>query len=251
MKLGIQLWSVRDEANADFRAAVRELKKMGYEGVEIAGIDSLSYYEMADILKEEGMTAVSAHIGLDELENEEKLNGLKALGLNYIAFNGLGISPEKLDWTRDYLTRIGKIAYDNGIYMLYHNHDYELIGNDGVIPLDTVYNAVVPEYLGAEIDVCWVKYAGIDPAEYVRKYKGRCPIVHLKDYNGGTKGNDFSYKTVGSGVVDINGVIEAAKEADTEWLIVEQDNPEDGMTPMECAEKSAKFLLEESAFNGK
>lgn len=243
MKLAIQLWSVRNEANADFKAAVKQLKKMGYEGVEIAGIDSLSYYEMADILKQEGMTAVSAHIGLDELENEEKLNGLKALGLKYIAFNGLGISPEKLDWTRDYLTRMGKTARDNGIYMLYHNHDYELIGSNGEIPLDTVYNAVAPEYLGAEIDVCWVKYAGIDPAEYVKKYKGRCPIVHLKDYNGKEKENGFSYKAVGSGVVDINGVIEAAKAADTEWLIVEQDNPEEGKTPMQCAEESAMYVL--------
>lgn len=243
MKLAIQLWSVRNEANADFKAAVKELKKMGYEGVEIAGIDSLSYYEMADILKQEGMTAVSAHIGLDGLENGEKLNGLKALGLKYIAFNGLGISPDGLDGTRDYLTRMGKTARDNGIYMLYHNHDYELIGSNGEIPLDTVYNAVDSEYLGAEIDVCWVKYAGIDPAEYVRKYKGRCPIVHLKDYNGKEKENGFSYKSVGSGVVDIKGVIEAAKAADTEWLIVEQDDPEEGKTPMQCAEESAVYVL--------
>ncbi len=126
-----------------------------------------------------------------------------------------------------------------GIYMLYHNHDYELIGSNGEIPLDTVYNAVDSEYLGAEIDVCWVKYAGIDPAEYVRKYKGRCPIVHLKDYNGKEKGNGFSYKSAGSGVVDIKGVIEAAKAADTEWLIVEQDDPEEGKTPMHEAAKAA------------
>ena len=138
---------------------------------------------------------------------------------------------------------MGKTVRDNGIYMLYHNHDYELIGSNGEIPLDTVYNAVTPEYLGAEIDVCWVKYAGIDPAEYVRKYKGRCPIVHLKDYNGKEKENGFSYKAVGSGVVDIKGVIEAAKAANTEWLIVEQDAPEEGKTPMQCAEESAMYVL--------
>lgn len=243
MKLAIQLWSVRDEANADFRTTVQELKKMGYEGVEIAGIDALNYSEMAEILKSEGMTAVSAHIGLDELEDTEKLNGLKALGLKYIAFNGLGISPDGLDGTRDYLTRMGKIARENGIYMLYHNHDYELMGNNGEIPLDNVYNVVAPEYLGAEIDVCWVKYAGIDPAEYVRKHKGRCPIVHLKDYNGKGKENGFSYKTVGSGVVDIKGIIAAADIAESEWLIIEQDDPEDGKTPMQCAEESAMYVL--------
>lgn len=243
MKLAIQLWSVRNEANADFRTTVRELKKMGYEGVEIAGIDALTYGEMAEILKAEGLTAVSAHIGLDELENEEKLSGLKTLGLKFVAFNGLGISAEKLDGTRDYLNRMGKIACDNGIYMLYHNHDYEIRRRDGEIPLDMVYNAVEPEYLGAEIDVCWVDYAGVDPSEYIRKYKNRCPIVHLKDYNGKEKENGFSYKTVGSGVVDIKGVIAAANSANAEWLIVEQDSPEAGMTPMECAAESAEYVL--------
>ena len=73
--------------------------------------------------------------------------------------------------------------------------------------------------------------------------KGRCPIVHLKDYNGKEKGNGFSYKSAGSGVVDIKGVIEAAKAADTEWLIVEQDDPEEGKTPMQCAEESAIYVL--------
>lgn len=243
MKLGMQLWSVRNEANKDFRDTVQKLKGMGYEGVEIAGIRNISYLEMANILKDEAMTAVSAHVGLDVIENEEKLSGLKALGLKYVAFNGLEISIDALDGIRNNLSRIGKKCRDNGMYLLYHNHDYELKGGDKVIPLDTVYNAVSNEYLGAEIDVCWVKYAGVDPVEYIRKYKGRCPLVHLKDYNGKAKGNGFSFKTVGSGVVDINGVINAAESAGTEWLIVEQDEPEKGMTPLESAEKSADFVL--------
>lgn len=57
MKLGIQLWSVRNEANADFKGTVEKLKAMGYEGVEIAGISSLDYFEMAEVLKQVGITA--------------------------------------------------------------------------------------------------------------------------------------------------------------------------------------------------
>ena len=60
---------------------------------------------------------------------------------------------------------------------------------------------------------------------------------------GKEKENGFSYKAVGSGVVDIKGVIEAAKAANTEWLIVEQDAPEEGKTPMQCAEESAMYVL--------
>ena len=162
MKLGIQLWSVRNEANADFKGTVEKLKAMGYEGVEIAGISSLNYFEMAEVLNSAGITAISAHIGLDEIENEEKLEGLKGLGLKYAAFNGMGISKESIPYLRDNFTRLGKICRENGIYLLYHNHDYEFAKIDEVPGLDLVYGAVNPKYLGAEIDTCWVKYAGID-----------------------------------------------------------------------------------------
>lgn len=216
MKLGIQLWSVRNEANADFKGTVEKLKAMGYEGVEIAGISSLDYFEMAEVLKQVGITAISAHIGLDEIENEEKLKGLK---------------------------KLGEICRENGIYLLYHNHNYEFEKIDGVPGLDLIYGAVDPEYLGAEIDTCWVKYAGIDPAEYIRKYKGRCPLIHIKDYNGGKKGEDFSYKAVGSGVMDVGAVINAAKAAGSEWIIVDQDDPESGRTPMDSCKESAEFIL--------
>lgn len=243
MKLGIQLWSVRNEANADFKGTVEKLKAMGYEGVEIAGISSLNYFEMAEVLNSAGITAISAHIGLDEIENEEKLEGLKGLGLKYAAFNGMGISKESIPYLRDNFTRLGKICRENGIYLLYHNHDYEFAKIDEVPGLDLVYGAVNPKYLGAEIDTCWVKYAGIDPAEYIRKYKGRCPLIHIKDYNGGKKGEDFSYKAVGSGVMDVGAVINAAKAAGSEWIIVEQDAPEKGRTPMDSCKESAEFIL--------
>ena len=248
MKLGIQLWSVRDEANRNFRETVTELKNMGYEGVEIAGIDSLSYVQAAEILNEVGMAAISAHIALEEIENGEKLDGLKTLGLAYVAFNGLGISAETLTRTKEALTRIGGICRDNKMYLLYHNHDYEFERKDGVIALDSVYSTVSAEYLGAEIDVCWAQYAGVDPAAYIQKYKGRCPVIHLKDYNGGRKGEDFSFRAVGSGVVDMDKVIQAAKTAGTKWLIVEQDDPETGKTPMECAKQSAAFVLNNTFF---
>lgn len=243
MKLGIQLWSVRNEANADFKGTVEKLKAMGYEGVEIAGISSLNYFEMAEVLNSAGITAISAHIGLDEIENEEKLEGLKGLGLKYAAFNGMGISKESIPFLRDNFTRLGKICRENGIYLLYHNHDYEFAKIDEVPGLDLVYGAVDPKYLGAEIDTCWVKYAGIDPAEYIRKYKGRCPLIHIKDYNGGKKGEDFSYKAVGSGVMDVGAVINAAKAAGSEWIIVEQDSSEKGRTPMDSCKESAEFIL--------
>ena len=46
-------------------------------------------------------------------------------------------------------------------------------------------------------------------------------------------------------------MLNSEKIADQTPVASPTDNPEEGMTPMECAEKSAKFLLEESVFNVK
>jgi len=68
--------------------------------------------------------------------------------------------------------------------LLYHNHDFEFVTLSGMFGLDFLYAAVPEDLLKTELDVCWVKYAGQDPAAYLRKYAGRCPVVHLKDYVG-------------------------------------------------------------------
>ena len=37
MKIGVQVYSVRDAAEKDFIGTMKEIKKMGYDGVELAG----------------------------------------------------------------------------------------------------------------------------------------------------------------------------------------------------------------------
>ena len=109
-----------------------------------------------------------------------------------------------------------------------------------------------------ELDVCWVKYAGEDPAAYIRKYAGRCPVVHLKDYVG-VKGDTapyaligidegekkdtqaFEFRPVGYGCQDVQSVLEAGIESGAQWFVVEQDMSV-GRTPLEAAEMSIGTL---------
>lgn len=243
MKLGIQLWSVRNEANDDFKGTVSKLKKMGYEGVEIAGIKSISYAEMAEILEQVALEAVSIHTGADDIENEETVKGFKRLGLKYAALNGLPTVPDKMDYLHKRMTELGSITRKNGLYLLYHNHGYEFKQYDGKFGLDLLYEGISPELFGAEIDTCWAACEGVDPAEYIRKYKGRCPVIHLKDYSGDHLSDAFTLKAVGSGELKVNEIINAAEYAGSEWIIVEQDYPEAGWTAMDSAAESARYIL--------
>jgi len=64
----------------------------------------------------------------------------------------------------------------------YHNHDFEFHTQvEDRIALDYLMAPVGNRFLYPEIDTYWVKYAGQDPLEYIRKYSGRIPIMHLKD----------------------------------------------------------------------
>ena len=153
---------------------------------------------------------------------------------------------------------LGKVAKEMGIQLLYHNHDFEFVKLDGKYALDILYEEVPAEYLQTELDTCWVNVGGEVPAEYLRKYSGRAPVVHLKDFYGeksenmyeliGIKPNapkrpsNFELRPVGSGVQDFPAILKAAEECGTEWVVVEQDNPSMGLTPMESIAKSREYL---------
>ena len=98
----------------------------------------------------------------------------------------------------------------------------------------------------------------MDPAEYVKKYAGRAPVVHLKDFFG-EKSEDmyelisvksqkprrpgnFSFRPIGHGLQNVPSILAAADEAGAEWLVVEQDNPSMDLSPLACAKASIDYL---------
>ena len=66
---------------------------------------------------------------------------------------------------------------------LYHNHDFEFVKMpNGQYALDYIYTEIPADLLQTELDICWVKVAGEEPVDYIKKYAGRAPVVHLKDF---------------------------------------------------------------------
>lgn len=157
------------------------------------------------------------------------------------------------------ISRFGSLLREAGMTLLYHNHDFEFVNVSGQYGLDFLYDAVPSDILQTELDVCWVKYAGINPAEYIRKYAGRCPVVHLKDYvcsvkddatpyaligQAEKKNEDapaFTFRPFGYGSQNVEEVLEAGIESGAEWFIIEQDSSI-GRTPLEAAEMSIGTL---------
>jgi len=153
---------------------------------------------------------------------------------------------------------LGKVAKTLGIQLLYHNHDFEFDKIDGKYALDILYEEVSADLLKTELDTCWVNVGGEVPADYIRKYTGRAPVVHIKDFFGKKSENmyeligiadkrparpdGFEFRPVGSGMQDVPAILAAAKDAGASWIVVEQDKPSMGLTALESIEKSIQYL---------
>ena len=262
--VAIQLYSLRNDAKANLYATLKEVKKLGYDGVEFAGLYGHTPEEVRDMCTDIGLVPISAHVPYLDMVADPKgvLSQYAEIGVKFVAVPYLTEEyrpgTEKFPEVVKNVEMLGKAAKELGIQLLYHNHDFEFAKIDGKYALDVLYDTVPAEYLQTELDVCWVNVGGEVPAEYIRKYSGRTPGVHLKDFHG-EKSEDmyeliginsaapkrpghFEFRPVGSGLNDFPAILKAAEESGAEWVVVEQDKPSMGLTPMECAEKSRNYL---------
>ncbi len=264
LPIAVQVFSVRDDASADFKGTMQKLKDMGYDGVELAGLYGYTPAQIRQMLDEVGIPAISAHVPYAELlaDPEGTIAAYKEIGCQYIAFpyltEDVRHGTPAFAETLEHMRHICEVAKSMGMPMLYHNHDFEFVKMDnGQFGLDYMYDAIDAGLLQTELDTCWVKVAGQDPAAYIRKYAGRCPVVHLKDfYKEGEASNMyeliglndkketkgiFEFRPVGHGLQNMPEIVKAAEESGAKWLVVEQDRSV-GRTPLEAVKMSIDFL---------
>lgn len=267
MSVALQLYSVRDDMARDFRGTLEKVKAMGYEGVEFAGLFGQEPTAVRAMLDEVGLAGISAHVPFDELTGdvEKTVSDYQAIGCRYVAIPWLDEDrrPGQPGYDRmlEGLLSVARVCREKGMTLLYHNHDFEFVRIDGEYALDRLYATVPADLLQTELDTCWVNVAGESPVEYLHKYAGRSPVVHLKDFvmpgkkpahlyeligveeeDAGEQGGAFEFRPVGYGAQDFPAILEAAARGGASWVVVEQDQPSMGKTPMECARMSIRYL---------
>ena len=246
LPVAVQIYSVRDDAQKDFKATMLKLKEIGYDGVELAGFYGMKPEYVRDVLKVAGLTAVSAHVPFGDFRDgiEKTVADYVTVGCEYVALPYLpeDMRPANCDFDAviGEIKAIGRACANAGVTLLYHNHDFEFEKmEDGAYLLDHIYANVPEELLKVQPDTCWIHVSGVNPSEYIRKYAGRCPVVHLKDYTGAKTANmyeligdgktasapaeKFQFRSVGSGVQDIPDVLKTSVECGAKWVVVEQD----------------------------
>lgn len=249
-QLAFNSYTVRDMLTSpqDVKSTFERLRDAGYEAVELdldRLLSLLDVGELKDILDHVGMPPFSAHTKLENLEHEfvRSVSNIKALGLEYVVVPTLPADrfcKDEQGWLKGtvMLASIGKKLDKEGIKLAYHNHLKEFEKFNGNRAMEIVFNEQNwSDYL-VEIDTCWAQHAGADPAQWIRKYSGRVPLVHIKDL--GIVENKPITMEVGDGNMNWPYILDACRISGVEWYIVEQD--ECSKDPVECLRKSKAFL---------
>ena len=267
LPVAVQLYSVRNEMERDFYGTVAKMKEFGYDGVEFAGLFGQEPGRIKEFCSETGIVPISAHVPYyDMLADPAKvLADYAEIGCKYVAVPYLTEEcrpgTDGFASTIEGIRKIAAAAKEAGIQLLYHNHDFEFVRIDGEYALDILYSSIGADLLKTEIDTCWVNVGGEDPADYILKYSGRSPVVHLKDFvmkgkaggklyqligiddSGEEEDEDsFSFMPVGYGCQDMPAILSACEKAGAEWVVVEQDNPAKGATELESVKLSRDYL---------
>ena len=240
-QIALQLYTVRRLTAEDLPGTLRTVAATGYRSVELAGLPAVEPGELARLLSEAGLTAVSSHEGIDRLRADAGAvaDRVVALGCPRIVVPWMPPDDRRtLDDVRRFAIELGQIAETlaaRGITLGYHNHDFEFAPLDGSTAWDVLL-AELPAGIELEVDVYWVSVGGSDPVAAIRAGGDRVRMLHMKDRARGAEPHDAP---AGEGILDFLAIIAAARDAGVDWYIAEQDQPADELADIASA---ARYL---------
>jgi sugar phosphate isomerase/epimerase len=228
LQIAAQLYTIREHTQTltDFAAAMKKVKQLGYDAIQVSAIGPIPAADVARILKDQGLTCCATHASLDRMKTDPHglIEELKLWGCSYTAVGGFfPKDPTTADWHKfaDEFNRANAAFAGSGIRLGYHNHSHELAKFDGQLALQILIDRLDPSIF-FEIDTYWITHGGGDPAQWIRKVAGRIPAVHLKDMGIRYPREQYMME-VGEGNLNWPAILDASKSAGVEWYIIEQD----------------------------
>ncbi|GAT35289.1 sugar phosphate isomerase/epimerase [Terrimicrobium sacchariphilum] len=239
--VSLQMWTLRDVVEQDFRHAVTEVAAMGYHGVELAGYGNLNAQAACEAVREAGLKVSGMHVGIDLLKNdrarvidEAALFETRDIICPWMAPEAVATRAQ-CEALGEEFNEIGAALRAHGLRFSYHNHGHEIATVDGRTAFEWVLDAAEPRNLSAEVDVYWVQHAGKRPQDLLHRLGSRVPLIHLKDGRMGDRQCE-----IGLGAVNFDAIFAAAEEIGVvEWYVAEQEEYEASSL------KSARMCIEQ------
>ncbi|HEY0653151.1 MAG TPA: sugar phosphate isomerase/epimerase [Chryseosolibacter sp.] len=250
-KIGLQLYTVREQIAQDARATLRRVAEVGFHGVETGfWPEGVSVEDAARLLREAGLNVFSAHCEIPVGEKKsEFLRMADAYGCKRMVWHGW---PEDQRYkTADGIKQLtelyndaGRFAKENGLSFGIHNHWWEFHNKIGDRYAYEVLLDGLERDIFFELDTYWLKTAGHDPAKIVKDFGARAPLLHIKDgpapYNDDLANDQTPMTPAGQGSQDFPAIVKAAN-GNTEWMIVEMDRTATDV--FEAIDQSYQYLV--------
>ena len=272
----IMLGSVTS-SESQARETLQRIKAAGYDGLELnrfmihpsslmvrlmtraAGMPTGKggKLDWHGLLEESGLAVASLHADLGSLEREEDAvaEEAKSFGTDKVVITGMyrfDYSDEKT--VRELARRLnaaGEKLKEQGIELLYHNHNVELLQvRPGLRAYEILIDETDPAFVNFEFDSYWFTDGGADAKAWMRRLGSRMKLWHVTDRGSRQKGSAMTpilkadSMELGTGNMDLQGLKDIALQNGIEAVVLESHKNWIDRDPVKSLERSAKWLKE-------
>ncbi len=231
---------------------VKVLTKFG--GMDIG---NSGYQDWHTLIYESGLKVSSLHSNLGAIEADPaKIAKLaKSYGTNTVVITGMYrfdySSLEEVTSLAERLNAAGKALAQEGILLLYHNHNCELQKVDsGKTAYEILIENTDADYVNFELDTFWMADGGADLYAIIDKLGSRLKYWHIND-RGNTESGPYmtpilkeKATELGSGNMNLDGLSLIIKEAGVKAVILETHMNWVDNSPVRSIEVSSAFMNE-------
>lgn len=232
-EIAVQLYTIREAIAVDPVKSLQRLYEIGFRQVETAfWPEGITLQQAAEWLKQSGLKPISAHIEIPQGDFKKVfIETAKAYDCTNMVWHGW---PEDKRYTSEEGVRkliqlyneASKFARSNGLTFGLHNHWWEFKNKTNhSFPFDILNQELDPEIF-FELDVYWIKVAGMDPASIIQRFGKRVRMLHMKDgpavyHDSLASDNPDPMTALGKGTLNIPSILAASEYI--KYLVIEMD----------------------------
>jgi sugar phosphate isomerase/epimerase len=233
LQYGVQLYTVRKEAQADLPNLLHALRQIGFTQIEL---HPLAFTQPAATLRQmvtdAGLNVPATHMSAKDLDT--RIDFAKQLGVQYVV-TGLPGPPTTLDDYRAVAARFnhwGAAVRDQGMEFAHYFHGHVFLPQQDSTGFHELIRNTDPNLVKLEVDIYWLVQAGQDPAAFLRTHRDRVRLLHIKDRlaNAPTSFADDTtadhFTEVGSGTIPWPTLLKQARDQDIKYVFIDEDKTE-------------------------
>jgi sugar phosphate isomerase/epimerase len=228
-KVGIQLYTLRDDARRDLEGTLVNIAQAGYKEVELLGSMNnfgMPAQQLRAILDRNGLAAPSTHIDVGVFDDlERQIDAAKVLGHQYLIVaslpDGEKLGPDDYRRWADRFNEAGARALRSGMRIGFHDEAWDFRNVGGEVLYDIFAQRTDPATVWLQLDTGNAAIGGANPLDYMKRYANRYWLFHIKDAPAIGADHDVE---LGKGIVDFRSIFRLIDNIDQKHLYVEQES---------------------------